>query len=30
MGLLWLEKKGLQATVQDRVTLILAMDELHS
>ena len=30
MGLLWLEKKALQTTVQDRITLILAMDELRS
>jgi hypothetical protein len=30
MGLLWLEKKALKTTVQDRITLILAMDELHN
>jgi len=30
MGLLWLEKKGLPATGQDRLTIIMAMDELRS
>jgi hypothetical protein len=30
IGLLWLEKKGLQATGQDRLTTILAMDEVRS
>jgi hypothetical protein len=30
MGLLWLEKKGLPATVQDRVTTILALEDLRS
>ena len=28
MGLLWLEKKNLQATVQDRISAMLAMTEL--
>jgi hypothetical protein len=27
MGLLWLEKKGLQAIAQDRLTVILTMNE---
>jgi hypothetical protein len=27
MGLLWLEKKGMQAAVQDSVTVQLAMDK---
>jgi hypothetical protein len=30
IGLLWLERKGLQATGQDRLTTILAMDEPRS
>ena len=30
MGLLWLEKRGLQATVQDRVTTILALEDLRT
>jgi hypothetical protein len=30
VGLLWLERKGLQATVQDRVTKILALEDLRS
>ena len=30
MGLLWLEKKNLEATVQDRMTALLAMKELRS
>jgi len=29
MGLLWLEKKNLQATVQDRISAMLAMTELR-
>jgi hypothetical protein len=29
MGLLWLEKKNLQATVQDRISAVLAMTELR-
>jgi hypothetical protein len=30
MGLLWLGKKNLEATVQDRMTALLAMKELRS
>ncbi len=29
-GLLWLDKRNLQATVQDRVTAILALNDLRS
>jgi hypothetical protein len=29
-GLLWLDKRNLQATVQDRVTAILALTDLRS
>ena len=29
-GLLWLDKKNLQATVQDRVTAILALTDSRS
>jgi hypothetical protein len=30
MGLLWLEKRNLEATVQDQVTAILALTDLRS
>jgi len=30
MGLLWLEKRNLQATVQDKVNAILALTDVRS
>jgi hypothetical protein len=29
MGLLWLEKQNLQATVRDRVAAVVALEEVH-